>query len=93
MPAPIVDKEEKLIRGYKNIPSLNAITERMRRTKLDQQQKNEGKEATTIVVTGPENVVTTPTSEPVPTAAKEEQKDEEHPLQHTWYAILSRPLD
>jgi translation initiation factor 4E len=93
IPAPIVDKEEKLIRGYKNIPSLTAITERMRRTKLENSQNISGSgNAATIVVTGPQSTVATPISE-VPVAvssqdAEEEPTGEEHPLQHTWYDRL-----
>lgn len=83
MPAPIVDKEEKLIRGYKNIPSLSAITERMRRTKLESAQA--GGSPLSIAVSGPDSVATTPTTEePVQPSAQEDQNSEEHPLQHTW---------
>lgn len=58
----------------------------MRRTKLEQQMKNDGKEQATIVVTGPESAAATPTTEePGPLDTKEEPKEEEHPLQHTWY--------
>ena len=86
IPAPIVDKEEKLIRGYKNIPSLNAITERMRRTKLENAQNASGAgNAATIVVTGPQSTVASPIEEPTPAPAQEEPTSEEHPLQHTWY--------
>ena len=79
IPAPIVDKEEKLIRGYKNIPSLNAITERMQRAKAEQAQNaaNAGAPAA-IVVTQPESGNATPTTE------EPKSEPEEHPLQHTW---------
>lgn len=86
MPAPIVDKEEKLIRGYKNIPSLTAITERMRKTKLENAQAAASSgNPVMIAVTGPDSVSTTPTTEEPPQAsAQEESTEEEHPLQHTW---------
>ncbi|PVF93453.1 translation initiation factor eIF4e [Serendipita vermifera] len=95
IPAPIVDREEKLIRGYKNIPSLNAITERLRRTKLESAQ-NAGN-TTTIVVSAPEAEPIVSAKEEVKEEVKEEEApqavtteteatdaSEEHPLQHTW---------
>ncbi|KAG8822674.1 hypothetical protein FRC18_010969 [Serendipita sp. 400] len=89
IPAPIVDREEKLIRGYKNIPSLTAITERMQRAKLEAQNAalanpNSNGNITTIVVTpASDGTIATPTAvepkpEPTPEPNQEpsaEQKD------------------
>jgi hypothetical protein len=96
IPAPIVDREEKLIRGYKNIPSLNAITERLRRTKLEAVQNvTNGGNTTTIVVSAPEAEPSVPVKEKEETEAPQAVTTEtdsmdttdttdEHPLQHTW---------
>lgn len=91
IPAPIVDKEEKFIRGYKNIPSLNAITERMRRAKLESDGKDTASGDATIVVTAPEIDVATPTAEEPASIAptQDEPASGEHPLQHTWYVLCA----
>jgi hypothetical protein len=71
----------------------------MRRAKLENSQNASGLgNAATIVVTGPQSAVTSPTTEaPVPVSnqeAEEEQPEEEHPLQHTWYVLRrDRSLD
>ena len=84
IPAPIVDREEKKIRGYKNIPSLDAITERMRRAKLGDAAST----APSVSVTPETGKATTPEtelSEQTPTnEAPPSSEGVEHPLQHTW---------
>lgn len=79
-PAPAAPSNSKAVRGYKNVPSLEAITQRLR---LTRQLSIDGTEAP-------------PPLAPVPAAAadKPAEKPKEHPLQHPWtlyYDTKARP--
>lgn len=105
-------ESQKAPKGYKNVPSLEAITERIalvrarslsaataeRDSSLSARAREDsvsnGRDAVPVVI--PE--VSEPAAEPAvaegevaSSADGSESKEEEHPLQHTWYGKFSSP--